>query len=206
VTGWPELVTAALLGTTRRPVPEQLLEPWAGPAAAPGTSDAVRLLELAARHRVVVRIGAARTGEQAGAGATGPRATAPSAPPQRRPTAPVPAVDLLTELLGRPDPTLIGYWLQSCVESDRTTAPVHWTPLARLAARSTQYDRGLLGRALGEQGRWFLQQNPDWRRLAADVATIHLYISEIELRVSTFNIPSDFSRNSRTAIFFLLTR
>ena len=43
-------------------------------------------------------------------------------------------------------------------------------------------------------------------RIAVPSASIPLYISEIELRVSTFNIPSDFSRNSRTAIFFLLTK
>ncbi|HEX5976693.1 MAG TPA: hypothetical protein VFY68_05425, partial [Nitrososphaeraceae archaeon] len=43
-------------------------------------------------------------------------------------------------------------------------------------------------------------------RIAVPRASIHLYISKIELRVSTFNIPSDFSRNTRTAIFFLLTR
>jgi hypothetical protein len=55
----------------------------------------------------------------------------------------------------------------------------------------------------------FLSRSPRHditNRIAVPSASIHLYISEIELRVSTFNIPSDFSRNSRTAIFFLLTR
>jgi hypothetical protein len=43
--------------------------------------------------------------------------------------------------------------------------------------------------------------------IAVPSACIHLlYISEIELRVSNLNNSSDFSRNSRTALFFLLTR
>lgn len=44
--------------------------------------------------------------------------------------------------------------------------PQHWTPLAQLAARSTAYDRSLLGRVLGPAGLWFLRCNAAWRRLA----------------------------------------
>ena len=65
-------------------------------------------------------------------------------------------------------PALINFWLQ-CADTAGCGVPApYWTRLARLAAHSTAYDRGLLGRVLGARGRWFLRQNPDWRRLAAD--------------------------------------
>ena len=41
---------------------------------------------------------------------------------------------------------------------------------------------------------------------AVPSASIYLYKSEIKMRVSTFNVTSEFSKNSRTALFFLLTR
>jgi hypothetical protein len=38
--------------------------------------------------------------------------------------------------------------------------------LAGLSARSTTYDRAVLAAALGDRGRWFVHQNPEWQRLA----------------------------------------
>jgi hypothetical protein len=98
-----------------------------------------------------------------------PAAAAPPATPtQDAPAAPEPADRLLDQLLRTPDPTLISCWLDVCADRGYVVSALHWTTLARLAARSTGYDRVALGVALGARGRWFLRQNPDWRRLAAD--------------------------------------
>lgn len=166
MTDWPELVTTALLGTGRRPVPIGLPESWAGERTAEEADPAVRILDLAARHRAVRRA-ATRPVAVPDLAGFGP-ASRPPAPPSDRPPPPPPAAEVLSSLLIRPTPALINFWLR-CAESAGCGIPArYWTRLARLAAHSTAYDRGLLGRVLGARGRWFWQQNPEWRRLAAD--------------------------------------
>lgn len=161
MTGWPELVTTALLGTGRRPLPTGLPDFWATSTPADEADPAVRLLDLAARHRAVRRV-ATRPVESA----AGPSA-APAPRSDRLPTPPA-ASEVLGSLVVRPTPALINFWLR-CADAAGCGVPApSWTRLARLAAHSTAYDRPLLGRVLGERGRWFLRQNPDWRRLAAD--------------------------------------
>ena len=151
---WAELVTTALLGTDRR-------------ADDLDAADAPTvLLRRAARHRILDRLAAPPT-EPLGPDEPASDRTAP--PAQDRPEAPAAADRLLEELLRTPDPALVSCWLTACAAHGRTAAPVHWTRLARLAARTTAYDRRALGDALGPRGRWFLRQNPDWRKLAADV-------------------------------------
>lgn len=167
---WAELVTTALLGTDRRPLHDD-------------TADApTAVLRQAARHGVLDRLGGpalGRTDRAAAAPVPEPQSQqqpqqqpqppeVPVAPAQDHPEAPRSADRLLAELLRSPDPVLINCWLAACVEHRRVVAAVSWTRLARLAARSTAYDRALLGIALGPCGRWFLRQNPDWRRLASD--------------------------------------
>ena len=146
---WAELVTTALLGTDRRPL--DVVDP------------PVAVLHEAARHRVLDRLAGPATGSSAG-----PRAEIEVAPAQDRPEAPAAADRLLAELLRVPDPALVSCWLQTCATYGRTVGAVHWTRLARLAARTTAYDRTALGSCLGPRGRWFLRQNPEWRRLAED--------------------------------------
>ena len=75
---------------------------------------------------------------------------------------------MLEQLLRTPDPALISCWLGVCAARGCVVSPIHWTLLARVAARSTGYDRVALGASLGPRGRWFLRQNPEWRKLAAD--------------------------------------
>ena len=65
--GWQDLVTTALLGTDRRPVPTGLPTLWAGPATDDPTET---VLARAARHRAAARAGI-RPGRLRGAG-TGP--------------------------------------------------------------------------------------------------------------------------------------
>ena len=175
---WPDLVTTALLGTGRRPLPANLPTSWGSdpPVATAVADPAVRLLDLAARHRAAVRAGPSRTADPAAPDPTAPDPTASdptaAAPPADRSPCPAAAEQLLGDLLVRPNPELINVWL-GCADRAGVGVPASsWTRLARLAAHSTGYDRQRLGRALGARGRWFLRQNPEWRRLAADAESM----------------------------------
>ena len=158
---WTEVVTTALLGTDRRPLPADLL-PATG-AAGPGGHDAVTvLLDEAARHRAAAR-------------ASTPLARCPPppvAPRDDRPFAPAAAQDLLARLLVRPDAGLVNAWLGAAAARGVRPAPEHWTDLVALAATRPDHDRGLLSRALGPQGVWFVEQNPAWSRLAETLRAV----------------------------------
>ncbi|GAA3695928.1 hypothetical protein GCM10022204_09760 [Microlunatus aurantiacus] len=153
---WAELVTTALLGTDRRPL--DVADPPA------------EVLHQAARHRVLDRLAAAAAPStpDPAADQAAPDPSRVVAPAQDRPEAPETADLLLQQLLRTPDPALVSCWLQVCAAHGYVVASLHWTVLARLAARSTVYDRTALAASIGPRGRWFLHQNPEWRRLAAD--------------------------------------
>ncbi len=160
MTNWSDIVTTALLGTGRRPMPTDV-PGWAGAAGLSDGADAEgRVLDLAAAHRVAAQAG--RRPEAGGAPAPG----ATAAPPQRLPLAPPGARRLLDAFLLHPDSTTVGSWLSACRRQGRGLAPEHWARIAELAARSTAYDRGSLSAVLGERGRWFVGQNPGWQKLA----------------------------------------
>lgn len=153
---WADLVTTALLGLDRRP-----LESWASgtpsDTAPDSTADPVKeLLDLAAAHRVAALAASPLPQCPAPEQATGVRLL----------PAPVGARELLAGLLARPEPPLVNAWLGGCVAAGRGVPVEHWARMADLVARSTAYDRGLLRQSLGPRGRWFLQQNPRWARLA----------------------------------------
>ena len=164
--GWSEIVTTALLGTGRRPVPEDL-PAWAGSVerapdaqgSAERGSPESRVLDLAAAHRV-----AAQAGRPPEPGSRGPGATA--VPAQRLPFAPVEADRLLAAYLTAGDSAATTRWLGVCARHRRGARPEHWARLAGLASRSPTYDRGALASVLGDRGRWFVRQNPDWAKLA----------------------------------------
>ena len=160
-TAWSELVTTALLGTGRRPVPNAMPAAWAPPEDG-HTDPAVRVLDLAARHRALARSAAPMATVDFPADADRP------VPADDRPPPPPEASVVLSQLLVQPSPGLINFWLACAADQGCGVPARHWTRLARLAAHSTAYDRTRLGRVLGGRGRWFLEQNPDWRRLAAD--------------------------------------
>lgn len=165
MTGWSELVTTALLGTDRRPVPHDLPSGWVGPrgGSAGGEQGAadptLEVLGLAARHRVAAQ-----------AGAPPLRLPSPStAPPERLPPAPAEAQELLGELLRRPEPAVVNLWLAECAGRGLGVIPDLWPRLAQLAVRNKEYDRPALLAVLGPRGRWFLTWFPDGARLAAPV-------------------------------------
>ncbi len=152
-TPWTEVVTTALVGTGRRPLPADLLP--VGTGTPDGAASAV-LLDLAARQRVWQR--AARPLGHCPAPAEAPHDPTPWAPP--------PAQELLGRLLARPEPELLNAWLAAAAARRVRSAPEHWTGLAALAATRPDVDRGVLAQALGSEGRWFVRQNPAWSRLA----------------------------------------
>lgn len=155
-TDWDDVVTTALLGTDRRPLPPGLLPPSPRPdgAAAPGPTTL--LLDHAARHRALTRA----------AGPLGRCPAPPCAPDDDRLWAPVAAQQLLDRLLARPVPELVNAWLAAAAARLVRPAPEYWTGLAALAATRPDVERGVLAQALGVQGVWFVAQNPAWWRLA----------------------------------------
>ncbi len=161
MSGWPDLVTTALLGTDRRPVPTDLDLGWGAVRLSPAAPDAPSLvLSLAAAHWAAARAGAMLAH----------RPVTPEAPTERLPLAAPPAQDLLAGLLTKPDPGLVNAWLSCCATRGLGAAPELWPRLAILAARNSAYDRTLLVETLGPRGLWFLAQNPAWRRLLEPAA------------------------------------
>jgi hypothetical protein len=143
---WPELVTTALLGTDRRPPPDHL----------PGQDPPRAVLDAAARQRAV-----------ADAGASLPTCPAPERPvvePAR--LVPPAATAVLAALFAEGPAALVTQWLWAADLRGLTAHPDSWTGLAGLAVRSPEVERRLLRTVLGEAGRWFLRQNPQWSRLA----------------------------------------
>jgi hypothetical protein len=155
---WEDLVTVALLGTDRRPLPDGLPPGWAGSVADPRPDPTYAVLDLAARHRAAVRAGSALP--------TGPAPQAAPAPDGRR-TGPPEAQQELADALDRGTAGPVNDALAVLVDQDAAPAPEHWAALATLAAGNPRLDRGLLAAALGVRGVWFVEQNPQWVRLAA---------------------------------------
>jgi len=154
---WEDLVTVALLGTDRRPLPEALPPIWAGPVPEPSRDPTHVVLDWAARHRSAVRAGSALP--------AGPPAA--PAPRQDRPPGPPEVQQELAGALERGTPGPVNDALAVLVDQEAAPAPEHWTALAALAAGNPRVDRALLAVALGERGVWFVSQNPQWARLAA---------------------------------------
>ena len=154
---WEDLVTVALLGTDRRPLPDGLPPRWAGPAADPGRDPTYAVLDLAARHRAAVRAGSGL-----------PTVPAPEAAPAAdREPGPPEIQQELADALQRGTPGPVNDALAGLVDQDAAAAPEHWTALATLAAGHPRLDRGRVAAALGVRGVWFVEQNPQWVRLAA---------------------------------------
>jgi hypothetical protein len=155
---WEDVVTAALIGSDRRPVPEQLPPSWAA-ERDPATDPAHAVLSLAARHRAVTRAGGL------------PASCPPAAlgPPNLEPVAGRTAHEILDRLLSPPQVDLLNLWLGAAAQHGQRAAASYWTPLAMVAARTSAVDRTALGRAIGERGIWFVAQNPQWTRLSSSL-------------------------------------
>jgi len=143
-----ELVTAALLGTDRRP-PSFLDQ-------SGEHEPATLLLDQAARSAIALRAGVVLP-------QTPP---APSGPLDELIMAPAAAQSIMSRLLVRPVIELINLWLASAAARGLALSPPLWSAVILLAARSPGLDRVLLARVLGPRGLWFCEQNPQWQRLA----------------------------------------
>lgn len=147
-----ELVTAALLGTDRRP-----------PVPATDGDPAVLLLDPA----VLLLDRAVRSSLASRAGAVLPRLPAAPAGSAEHPEwAPPAAQQVMALLLVRPQAALIDLWLRAAAGAGLGLAPQHWAAVAAYASRSAEVSRPLLVAVLGEAGRWFVAQNPQWAELA----------------------------------------
>lgn len=159
MTWWPELVSTALIGTDRRPVPT----PPDGPLAMParGAAPADRLLELAAAAAL-----ARRAGQPAQSGVALPQ----PAPDETLAAVPPPAAARLNRLL-REAPrgqqglqqrvTLITEWLSVAV-SHQLRAPGGLLPALLEEARSREQWRPLVAAVGGARARWLAAQQPAW--------------------------------------------
>jgi hypothetical protein len=152
---WEEVVTTGLIGTDRRAVPDDLPQGWAVELDQ-GLDSAHAVLSLAAWHRAANRAGGRLPSCPPG----------PAAPPNREPVASRPAHEILARLLSPPQVDLLNLWLRTAVQYGQHTSAAYWTPLAMLAARTTELDRAALAEAVGDRGVWFVEQNPEWARLA----------------------------------------
>jgi hypothetical protein len=152
---WEDVVTTGLIGTDRRPVSNELPPTW-GVGVDQALDPAHAVLSLAARHRAVDR-----------AGSRLPSCLpSPSAPPDPEPVASRAAHEILVRLLSPPQIDLLNLWLIAGAESGQRVSAAYWTPLLILAVRTTELDRSALASVLGARGMWFVDQNPQWIRLA----------------------------------------
>ena len=155
MSAWEDVVTTGLIGTDRRPVPAQLLASW-GADFDQGVDPAHAILMLASRHRAFTRAGGLLPSCPPGA----------IGPPHQEPVASRAAHEILARLLFPPQPDLLNLWLANASEHGQRASAAYWTPLAVLAARTSDLDRWALAKAVSERGVWFIEQNPQWARLA----------------------------------------
>jgi hypothetical protein len=148
-------VATGLIGTDRRPVPDQLPPDW-GAELDQAVDSAHAVLCLAARYRAVSRAGGRLPSCPAG----------PAAPPDRERVASRAAHEILIRLLSPPQIDLLNLWMQTAADHGQRASAGYWYPLAMVAARTTGLDRMLLARVVGDRGVWFIEQNPQWARLA----------------------------------------
>jgi hypothetical protein len=151
-------VATGLIGTDRRPVPADLPQAWLAELDQ-GLDPAHAVLSLAARHRAANRAG----------GRLPSCAPSPAAPPHQEMVASRAAHEILARLLLPPQVDLLNLWLLTAVQYGQRTSAAYWTPLVMLAARTTELDRTVLAEALGDRGVWFIEQNPEWVRLAKEL-------------------------------------
>jgi hypothetical protein len=174
---WEDVVTTGLIGTDRRPVPDALPASW-GSGLDHASDPAHAVLSIAARHRAASRAGDLLLSCPPG----------PSGPPNRAPLASRAAHEILARLLSPPQVALLNVWLVAAVQSGQQASAAYWTPLAMVAARTAELDRTAFAEAIGDRGVWFIEQNPQWARLAKDLrsrppdeASPHHRVAEVEV-------------------------
>lgn len=151
---WDALVTTALLGTARRPLPADLPTALAALAAAERDSG-LAVLAAAAGACTARR-----------AGHRPPTCPPPVvAPRQLLDFAPDPAQATLARLLGTGERAAVDDWLRSCAHHRLGVRPRLWCSLADAATRPRGPDRRLVAAVLGERGLAVAARHRRWRAL-----------------------------------------
>ncbi|MEW2358334.1 DUF5691 domain-containing protein [Spirillospora sp. NPDC029432] len=149
MSGWSEHVSAALLGTERRPPPEL-------PGAPPGDGDpAGRLLDQAAVLALRRRAGRRPL--------TGAEPVAP-APQEDAPVVPAAAAGRLARILAGEQIRVLPEWLDAAAAHGRRV-PSRLLPELLEKGRSDRVLRPAIARAAGRRGVWLALQNTDWAYL-----------------------------------------
>ncbi|MDP9866877.1 MULTISPECIES: DUF5691 domain-containing protein [Streptosporangium] len=144
---WEDLVSTALVGTDRRPLP----------GGAPGE---VELLERAAVHTLRMRAGhRLEKGEPLSV-----------APPEEQPALSPAAADRLARILGGERPRLLTEWLETAAGHGYRISPHLLPELLDQGARDRSI-RPHLGVLAGNRGRWLAGLNPEWGFLLEEVTS-----------------------------------
>jgi len=148
---WEEHVTAALLGTQRKAVPELAEVPLAEEDAAARLLDQAGLLTVQRR-----------AGRKPGRA----EAIAP-APAETLPVVPAAAGRRLERLLGGERPRLLPEWLGEAAARGYRV-PARSLPDLLDKGRSDRAIRPLIARTAGQRGAWLALQNSDWAYLLTE--------------------------------------
>jgi hypothetical protein len=188
---WEDVVTTGLIGTDRRPVPDALPASW-GSGLDHAYDPAHAVLSIAARHRAASRAGDLLLSCPPG----------PSGPPNRAPLASRAAHEVLARLLSPPQVDLLNLWLVAAAQSGQQASAAYWTPLAMVAARTAELDRSAFGAAIGDRGAWFIEQNPQWARLAKDLRSPRPDEAAPQHRVAAVEVTEDAVRADPELIMY----
>jgi Family of unknown function (DUF5691) len=161
VNGWDELVSTALIGTERRPVPSVPIPGLTSSGPAVSSDDAALLLDRAALLTV-----ARRAGQRPGrAEPLTPAAADP------RPEVSLAAVRrlalIIDEELGQRD--MLPEWL-TAVAARQQLAPAHLLPALLDQVRPRPELHAAVAAVAGARGRWLATLNPAWLYLMAQPA------------------------------------
>jgi hypothetical protein len=168
VTGWDELVAAALLGTRRRVVHTEGLPPSVRALVPDDEDPATRLLTAAA-----LMAGYRRAGRIPDSGGKPPAAAAEDA----RSVIPAVARRRLDRMLTGDHTDLLGDWLELLRHTDLRLPPERLPMLAELA-RNRPALRALFAEVASGRGSWLGALNPEWGYLAdhrSDVTDVWRY-------------------------------
>ncbi|GAA3089005.1 DUF5691 domain-containing protein [Streptosporangium carneum] len=145
--GWEDLVSTALVGTDRRPLPG---------GSAPSAGSAAQAAEVELLERAAVLTVRARAGRRL-------REVRPleAAPAEEQREVSRAACDRLARILGGEQPRLLAEWLETAAARGRRISP-HLLPELLDQATRDRSIRPFLGVLAGNRGRWLAGLNPAW--------------------------------------------